>query len=337
MIAADPTRVAREGRGGVQLDAPALSVIIPTHRRLDTLPRVLDEVLAQAATVAGGAEVWVCDDASGDGTDEALARVAAKASTPFGWLSFARNHGPACARNAAMARARGAALLLLGDDTVPAPGLLARHAAHHAAHPEETSALLGFCSWPGELAADPFLAWLEQGGRRYFFDYRDLPDGGVVSGMFFYTCNVSFKRALVTRAGGFDESFPFASHEDLELGMRLERAGMRLVFDRGARVEHWHRLTLDGTVRRIYRMGYSSVNFWKRVPDSSGVAKRLARSFLTAAAGTPFARCAVRRASTGAWSPPSACWLRVLDLAYWCGAADGRRGRVDKQLSGGAR
>ncbi|HMP77508.1 MAG TPA: glycosyltransferase family 2 protein [Kiritimatiellia bacterium] len=318
-------------------DAPSLSVLIPTHRRLDTLPRVLDEVLRQAATIPGGAEVVVCDDASGDDTPAVLKRLADSAPAPLRWISLETNRGPAAARNAALKHCRGDAVLILGDDIIPAPGLLARHAAWHVEHPGAEAALLGFCTWPAELADDPFLRWLEHDGRRYFFNYRDLPDGQPVSGMYFYTCNVSCKRALLARVGGFDESFPFASHEDLELGLRLERAGMRLVFDRGALAHHWHRLTLAGTLRRVYRMGYSSVIFWRKTPDPAGSVKRLARGVLSRLASIDFPRELLRRAAADDAQAPASNWARLLDLAYWCGVADGRAGRVDPRLAGGAR
>ena len=317
--------------------SPKLSVLIPTHRRLDTLPRVLEEVLRQAASIPGGAEVVVCDDASGDDTPGVLRRITAVAPVPFTWLSLEQNRGPAAARNAALKHCRGEAVLILGDDIIPAPGLLARHAAWHAGHPEDAAALLGFCTWPDELAADPFLRWLENEGRRYFFNYRDLLDGQPVSGMFFYTCNVSCKRALLERVGGFDESFPFASHEDLELGLRLERAGLRLVFDRAALGHHWHRLTFGGTVRRVYRMGCSSVLFWKKVPDPAGALKRVVSGVLARLAGLPLSRGRLYRAAEAAVPPQASYRLFLLDLAYWCGVADGRAGRVDARLAGGAR
>lgn len=317
--------------------SPALSVIIPTYRRLDTLPRVLAEVERQAALVPGGAEIVVCDDSSQDGTKEFLNRFAHETRCALNWLSLERNRGPAAARNAALARARGSAVLIIGDDIVPASGLLACHAAWHTTHPEETAGLLGFCTWPTELAADPFLRWLEHGGRRYFFNYRDIPTNRPISGMYFYTCNVSCKRQLLERVGGFDESFPFASHEDLELGMRLENAGLRLWFDRAALAHHWHRLTFNGTLRRIYRMGYSSVNFWKRVSDPAGPLKRCARGALTTLCGINAVKRTLIALSTSSTNPPRILWSFVLMLAYWHGVADGRKGRVDAALAGGAR
>lgn len=317
------------------LARPYLSVVIPTYRRTDTLERVLSGLGEQDPSVLAETEVVVCDDGSGDATEDVLRKVAARATYALAWVSLASNGGPARARNVALRRARGSVVLLLGDDILPAPALLLRHAAWHRQHPEAGGALLGFTTWPSELAGDPFLRWLEEGGRRYFFNYRDLPELEPVSAMHFYTCNVSFKKELLDIAGLFDEGFPFASHEDLELGLRLERAGLRLHFDRQALGFHWHRLDFRGTFERVYRMGHSSELFWLKANGTSPAWKRALRPLLAWLCGLSVTRNVARRgrdhAVPGA-APSPTRWLRLLDLAYWCGVADARRGRVDPGL-----
>ncbi len=319
---------------------PFLSVVIPTFRRRELLERVLDELTSQLAHLDEVAEVIVCDDASGDGTPAWLAGQAEADRLPLAWLELRENGGPARARNQAMSRARGMVILLLGDDIVPAPDLLTRHCRWHREHPEPTDALLGRTTWPPDRECTPFMRFLEGGGRALFLNYADLPPGRVVSGMAFYTCNVSFKRALSEAVGGFDESFPFASHEDLEFGLRLQRAGLRLVYDPGALGHHWHALDFPGSVRRIYRMGCSSVLFWQRLDRQGGapndrgsggrggVLRRCFRRVLAAAFGLRFKRRALLAAARRAPSWPKA-WRVLLHGVYWAGYADGLRGRTD--------
>jgi GT2 family glycosyltransferase len=57
-------------------------------------------------------------------------------------------------------------------------------------------------------------------------------------------------RKVVLDAGGFDESFPLALAEDIELGIRLERAGLRVRYEPRAACDHEHTLTLDGYLAR---------------------------------------------------------------------------------------
>ncbi len=326
-------RPGREGANGRfhALAAPFLSVVIPTYRRLDLLQRVLRELQEQIALLSDAAEVVVCDDASNDGTAEWLAQEAEAVPLALAWSALAANGGPARARNAAIRRARGDVILLLGDDIVPGPGLLDRHVRWHRAHPAEELALLGRTTWPDNMAVTPFMEFLETDGREMFMNYRDLPVDRPVSGMFFYTCNVSFKRALHPRVGGFDERFPFASHEDLEFGIRLEQAGVRLFYDPEALGYHWHVLDIPGTVRRVYRMGYSSTLFWQRVPRRESSLKRAVRSVLAGLFGTePLRRLVLALARRAAAQP--AIWRGLLQGVYWSGFADGRRDRTDPRF-----
>lgn len=313
------------------LHNPFLSVVIPTYRRLDLLRRVIAELGAQLAPQSEAVEIVVCDDASRDGTVEWLAQQAQDDALPLAWIGLTKNGGPAQARNAAIRRARGEVILLLGDDIVPGPGLLARHGAWHRAHPEETAALLGRTTWPADMAVTPFMRHLESSGRSLFMNYRDLPVDRPISGMSFYTCNVSFKRALFARVGGFDEQFPFASHEDLEFGLRLEQAGMVLHYDPQVVGYHWHRLDLPGTVRRVYRMGYSSVLFWRQVGEQGSRLRRVLRRVLAGLMGWTFVRRWVLVLARRANRWPGV-WGGLMHGVYWAGVADGRRARTDARF-----
>lgn len=334
-----PETLRARGSSGVRNDQPPpqVSVVLPTWNRMDTLPRVLEALAAQARDAEF--EVLVCDDGSTDGTPAFLGGKAASGDLPFPFrfVSLARNAGPARARNVAIGEARGDVVLFLGDDILPDDGLVGRHARWHHAHPRSEEALLGRTACPAELRGNPVLRWLEGDGRAFFFDYAGLPREASVGGRAFFTCHVSLKRALLSRTSLFDESFPFASHEDIELGHRLEREGMLLSYDPDAVGWHWHDLDLAATVLRIYRMGWSSIRYWQLVRDDSGRARRLARSVLRAAvAGSPtrsLLRAVVRRERE---VRSEALWLPLAHAAYWCGAGDAERGHVDDVLHGRA-
>lgn len=305
-----------------------LTIVMPTHNRSDVLGRVLRTLESQIAEQRASVEVIVCDDGSADATSEVLALPW---SMPMLSMRLAHNSGPAKARNTALAHARGQVVLFLGDDIEPGPGMIAAHIAWHRAHPDRRDALLGHTTWPANMKTTPFMQFLEQGGRALFFDYQDLPRNRPVSGAKFYTCNVSLKRALYEEVGGFDESFPFASHEDLEYGLRLEQAGMRLWYDPSVLGLHWHQLDLAGTIRRLYRMGFSSVLFWQRVRRPG----KWRRQFLRRGLATVFAlvpvRSLIRRMLDRAELKPSLWWL-AMQGAYWVGVADGYREVLDQEF-----
>jgi len=308
-----------------------LSILIPTHNRQELLLRTLTELKRQCTRGPDAVEVVVVNDGSIDQTAEVLAGFDPEARYALHTFTLEKAAGPAVARNTGLRHVRGHTVLIMGDDVVPAEGMIERHMAWHEQHPEPEAALLGRVGWPVELKPDTFMHWLEDGGRMFFFNYKDLPSDAPIAPTFFYTANVSLKRALIERAGGFfDETFPFASHEDLEFGYRLGQAGMRLFYDPDTFGYHWHWLDLRGTARRIYIMGYSSLWYWAKVPDTSNRLRKISRWCLMQVGASRCAHSLLRRLIRRAehrTDGEQSTWGPILHLCYWCGAGDSRRKR----------
>lgn len=90
-----------------------ISVIIPTHNRAEFLMDVLESVYCQTRKPF---EIIVVDDGSTDNTREAV-------SKSFKDVDYIhqKNSGPAAARNAGIARARGDVIVFLDDDDLLLP------------------------------------------------------------------------------------------------------------------------------------------------------------------------------------------------------------------------
>jgi GT2 family glycosyltransferase len=256
-----------------------ITVVIPTRDR----NAVACETLRRLARQTGDArfEVIVIDDGSSDGTAQAVRELAEH--EPLELRLFEQNAlGPAAARNRAMAAARAPVCLFLNDDTWPRPDLLERHARFHSERPEPTAALLGRIAVTAEPPPTPFMCWL--GEQRFVYEgMRNRDDAG---GARFFTANVSAKTELLRDAGGFDETFPRAGHEDIELGLRLEKRGMSLAYDEDAVVEHFHPVDLAGAIRREYGTGETLAMLVERhpewpVPRPPGLRHRVKASALT--------------------------------------------------------
>ena len=108
-----------------------LSVIVASHNRRQMLRRCLDALAAQTQDPATF-EVIVADDGSADGTAEMVEGFAAP--YPLRLLRLAKR-GQAGAQNAAVEAAAAAVCLMLDDDVVASPGLVAAHVAAHREHP----------------------------------------------------------------------------------------------------------------------------------------------------------------------------------------------------------
>ncbi len=305
-------------------ELPLISVLLPTYKRSDALQRTLSALESQ--TLAGGKfEIIVVDDGSKDDTGQVLTEFSDNTAHRFSYCILRENGGPARARNFGLSLCRAETILIIGDDIEPDPSLVEKHLESHRQNPEDEHAVLGYVTFPKELNANGFMRWLEEGGRKYFFNYKDLNQGKPVGHLFFYTCNVSVKKGLLDKSGWFDESFPYASHEDLELGRRLEKSGMRLIYDSTAIGYHWHMLNVQGIARRVYLMGYSAVIFWEKTGDSGGPVRRTLRNL--------FSWCAASPPAVAVWEklrqrdyPQNGVfalqWHSLLFLSFFIGLAD---------------
>lgn len=241
---------------------PELSVVIPTYRRRDALPRTLDALERQ--TVGTRAfEVLVIDDPVEDDS-EAVARDVDAGRRPYAVRHLHRDRrGVSAARNAGWQAADAELVMFIGDDILAAPDLLARHLALHRVEPGEETGVLGRVVWARELKVTPFMQWLDRG---YQFDYGALR-GGEAPWTHLYTSNVSLKRSLLERIGGFDEErFPFL-YEDLDAGRRLSEHGLRLLYEPGAIAEHLHPTGVDDWRRRMAATAAAERRWITTYPD----------------------------------------------------------------------
>jgi histidinol-phosphate phosphatase family protein len=128
-----------------------------------------------------------------------------------------RAAGPAAARNLGWRRATAGWVAFLDDDVVPEPGwaeALARD-------------LDGL---PGDVAASQGRVRVPLPGGRRPTDWERHVRG--LETARWATADMAYRRDVLARVGGFDERFPRAYREDADLGLRVVRAGYRIVAGR---------------------------------------------------------------------------------------------------------
>src|SRR5207248_2674694 len=140
---------------------------------------------------------------------------------------------------------------------------MARHLAMHRRHPETEVGVLGAVHWHPEVAGGRLQQWLDWSGTQ--FDYHTITGDEAGWGRL-YSSNVSLKRALFVKVDGLDEEFLFG-YEDIELGLRLDHAGLRLLYEPHARVSHVHRYDLPAIERRFRLVGGGEYLMVRKHPD----------------------------------------------------------------------
>ena len=239
------------------MTAPQLSVVIPTYNRVDTLQHVIPSLLSQNVR-ADRYEIIVADSRSNDGTADYLAGIAAEHARvrhlpgPY--------TGRGMARNAGIEAARGAIVLFTDADIIAAPDLLSQHLARH--DERDDVAVVGLELQVSSLADYERL-------RAFPNERRPLHPQGRrrLSWLYFLTGNASVRKRDLDRVGRFDESFTGYGHEDLELGYRLERAGVTIVYEPRAVDYHWHPVPYAEQKDKMALAGRSTVRFFRKHPS----------------------------------------------------------------------
>ncbi len=236
---------------------PELSVVIPTYNRLDTLRHVIPTLLAQDLP-ADRFELLVCDSHSNDGTAAYLAAVAA--DHPNVRHLPGSYSGRAMARNAGVSAAQGEVVLFNDSDILASPNLFTRHLDHHRR--ERNIAVVGLEVQVKDL--DDYAFKRDNPQARGFLhkpSRRQLP------WLYFLTGNASVRRDDLVRVGSFDESFTGYGHEDLELGYRLEKAGIRILYEPNAVNYHCQDVPHEDQKEKMKLAGRSTVRFYRKHPD----------------------------------------------------------------------
>jgi glycosyltransferase involved in cell wall biosynthesis len=238
------------------MSIPEVTVVIPTYNRIDTLRHVIPSLVRQDIR-ADRYEIVVADSRSNDGTAEYLAEVARE------YPRVRHIPGPytgrAMARNAGIAAARGAVIMFTDADIIASTDLLSRHLAHHATR--DDVAVVG-----KELQVSSYAEYERLRDRP--LERRPLhPDSRKkLSWLYFLTGNASVRRVHLDRVGRFDENFTGYGHEDLELGYRLQKAGLTIAYEPNAIDYHWHPVPYDEQKSKMELAGRSTVRFYRKHP-----------------------------------------------------------------------
>lgn len=184
---------------------PAISVILPTYNRSQTLARAIQSVLHQTFA---DFELIVVDDAS---TDDTPALMKTINDPRLRYLQLEKNRGAAGARNAGIAQARAQWVAFQDSDDEWIPTKLAQQFAVARDAPAEVGLVLaGYFAQVGQRRVHVQPQSTLSGGNPII----DLLDGWPI-----ITPTWLVRRGLLQELNGFDESWP--CFEDWDLVFRI--------------------------------------------------------------------------------------------------------------------
>jgi glycosyltransferase involved in cell wall biosynthesis len=242
--------------GTSSADTLKISVVIATYGRAETIRKTLG-CLSDQTLDPDGYEVIVIDDESPDHTREVVAEWQARAKFRLSYIHH-KNRGPGYTQNRGIEVAAAPLVLLMADDIFMQRGALEAHVRTHAAHAVEEVAILGRVEQDDIPDQGLFLRKWDAFGFRAFRAHEELPYYR------FWACNISAKRHFLLRHGCFREHkgrAGYAAHEDAELGFRLSKAGLSIVYCPDALGLHHHVVTFEEACKRRYMQGLNFGEF----------------------------------------------------------------------------
>jgi glycosyltransferase involved in cell wall biosynthesis len=236
---------------------PTLSVITVTKNRAPLLTKALASLVGQCKK---GDEIIIVD-ASTDDTPTVVASF--KKRLPLRYIRYLTPGYPAFYNKAAQV-ARGDILVFFDDDCVASRTFLARIRRAHQKNPNCVIQGMTYSIPKGNLyvdiMGDHYRNWLAMmtvsGNRMKSFDSK----------------NASLPRKLFWQHNGLSSEM-YRGSEDIELGIRLRRQGIPILFDRTIVASHHERTTLASFIAQHKRFAESEGYLDKVVPrrDRLGV------------------------------------------------------------------
>lgn len=235
-----------------QKSFPSLSVIICTYNRANYLKQALESLTVQTLS-KDKFEVIIIDDGSSDNTREITESFCSVFPMKY---FYQKNVGLASARNHGIFAAQREILLFLDDDDVATPTLLEEHLKTHQEYPKDNYAVLHYTIWDPHISITPLMHFILEVGC-FLFAYPYIKHGDILDYKNFWGGRSSCKRSFLLEYGIFNPVFKFGN-EDTELGYRLSKYNLKVVYNANAIAYMVRPVDFDDFCQRLIRQGRSN-------------------------------------------------------------------------------
>lgn len=255
---------------------PKISVLLSTYNRADYLKLTLESIAHQTLPV-DDYEVILINDGSTDNTSDVVEAFMQR--LPIRYF-YHDNQGLAASKNRGIYEAFSPLILFQDDDDIAAPDLFEEHLKAHRDYAAENYAVLGYTDISDSISTSPLMDYVTNVGC-FLFSYPSLHDGDILNYTSFWGGRSSCKKSFLDKYGVFDPAFKFGC-EDIELGYRLSKHGLKVVFRKRAKSTMMRLMTIDDFFNRLIKQGESQYQFsllhnkpeilhWAEVVDADDV------------------------------------------------------------------
>ncbi|MEA1964957.1 MAG: glycosyltransferase [Candidatus Aerophobetes bacterium] len=225
------------------------SIVIPSYNRKEILKEVLTALFNQSYP-QDKYEIVLVDDGSTDGTEQMISSLFSPCKVKY--LRNKQRMGAPKTRNRGVKKAEGEFIIFVDSDVIVLSDFIEQHLNYHKKY--------GDVIVNGELIQ---ISSLDEVGkkRKGVFDISFSP---------FDTANVSIRKKFLLEVGLFDESFSVYGWQDIELGYRLIKRGLKRKKNRSALGYHYKKkgyFNLNYLCEKEKRRGISGALYYKKYPE----------------------------------------------------------------------
>ena len=259
--------------GSVSKGPVSTTVLIPSYNSAGTIRATLSSLLVQ--NFDEPYEIIVVDSSP----DETPHIITTEFPT-VRLIHLDRQTDPGTARNLGLLQAAGEIIACIDADCIAPPNWLESMVTAQ----REGHEIVGGTIENGN--PDSIIAW-----AGYLGEFREwLPVGQARLVDHVPTCNISYRRSIFVRFGGFPTKF--YPQEDLLFHWRLSQRGVPVWFDPDIRVRHVHRSTRRAYNRHMRRIGRITARVLKLTCEEGVFLARSPLLALLAAPVLPLVKCA---------------------------------------------
>jgi len=213
-----------------------ISVVVPVYNGERTIQKTIEALLSQKTEKSY--EVIVVNDGSTDETPNIIKNYPIKVITQ-------KNAGPSAARNTGWEAASGEIVAFTDSDCVPVQGWIEAIVKHF----EDPSVGGVGGTYKTENTGSILATYI---GEDIRFRHDRLGKEIEATGTF----SAAFRKKLLERVCGFDETYKKATAEDFDLCFAIRKTGHKIIYEPEAIVGHYHK-------ERFFK--YIKTQFWYSV------------------------------------------------------------------------